>query len=83
MSNMSFLQNLQDIFTFKKYARFFIKASEIVLDGMEPSKIHISSRYATYLNLVLVFKEFSKAEHVTEFLKSLRDSKIFKDSASN
>ena len=45
--------------TFKKYASYFIKASEIVLDGIEPSKIHISARYATYLNLVFVLNEFS------------------------
>ena len=80
---MNFLQNLNAIATFKKYSSHILKASEIVLDGLEPCKVHMSSRYATYLNLVFIFNQFSQLQKLIDFLKQLKEAKVYKDSYSN
>jgi hypothetical protein len=61
LSNLAFLNNLEEIDTYKKYADFFVSGSKIVyLSEQEPAKIHMSSRFAIFFNLSIIFNEFSE-----------------------
>lgn len=62
LSNLAFLQNLEDIDTFKKYSEMYRKCAEIIFGGEEIGKIHVSTRYGIYFNLEMLMNDFAANE---------------------